>query len=298
MFIGSFKVFFKNLKLIVPFIIYVVLFSIPYFIIGKTTTDFDPFTGVDLNNSISFFYGLIIGLIIFILLSVILGIIIQCWTVHMSVFAVKNENYTLLDSLKKSFKYFWRILGLSAIQFSITALVGFFAFATFSLVVAGEALGTSSYFLPIIFGVLIVALIIFFTVTLSPITCVIINDDLSLDRGFSIGFKLGLNKFFKILGFYALIIIIISLVYYPYLIAIDSYDYTITTSILDIIIQIISYILVIILNIYIIKLYNNSKIDNVSKDTSSKTDTLLETSDFSKESENISTMKNNSESEE
>lgn len=258
MFIDSFKSFFKNLKIIVPTLVLTLLFSIPLYFINKDSY-YNEADIMGPDDLASYALGFLAGFLVIIIIAIVVSVIFQCWTTYMTSLVSKGESFTLFGSLKKSLKYFWRVLGVAAIQTAIAI-----AFIIIMLIIIGIffvsiSLSTSSSIaLPATLGIILFLLGLFFYITLLPIVYVIINDDIGVGSGFSIGFKFGLKKFFYILG--SLIpIIICNIIYVAVSYSTLNLEQTASMTILNIVFQIIISALGLIVGIYVLKLYNSSK---------------------------------------
>lgn len=267
------------LKIIVPSLITSVLYSLFLLMIGGL--DYTKLEYMSYDELASYFLDLMSIFILVIFIFSLISILIQCWTISMCSSAVKNEDFSLMDSLKKSLKYFLKALGVYAIQFAIwfaffIGIIFILSIFTISISVTNNSPLAISIVLFIIFLILGV----FFAVTLYPITYILINDDLDIGESFSKGFKFGVKNFINIFGAFAFIFVISF-----FLLILFSVPSIIQNEPPGIIVNIIWYILPlffsIVTGIYILKLYNSQKNDSNTNQTmqsgiSSTNDTIID----------------------
>lgn len=257
MFIESFKLLGRNLKIIVPTLISIVIsFVMIFFIVLSfifnsvdlfSYGDFFPDATYILSILRQFFGTLFIYSIIFFLL----GTFINCWTVTMSVSSVKDESYTIGESFKKSAKYFLRVLGIQAIYVGI-AILAVIIIAMLAII-SRDAMGV---FVFLLFVLTIGGL--FLIIILTPVVYITINDDLTISDGFKKGVQFSIDNFLNLLGVNAIIFGILFLI--GILTTIPTLTGSSPSGFLQLLSQILNLALSLARGIYILMLYNKNGI--------------------------------------
>lgn len=265
MFFESFGTFFKNIKIAIPSLIISIFYYL--FLVLIDDINYSDIEYMSSNELVNYFLDIMSIFFLAIIIFSLLSVFIQCWTIYMSSSAVKNEPFTLLESLKKSFKYFLRALGVFAIQFAIWFgfLIGIF-FIFFIFAISMSTTSNSPLALSIVLSIILLILGIFFAITLYPIIYILINDDLDVGESFSKGFRFGLKNFINIFGAFSFIFIImfftLLLISIPYFL-----QNTEPNDFINVIWYTFSSFISIIIGIYVLKLYNSQKHkDNFNKE--------------------------------
>lgn len=199
----SFNDFFKNQIAVVPAIIFAIITSLMQFNI----IDYNKLENIPPHLIIQSVSKIILGMLFLFLITIFLSPLFQSWYLVLIKDGLNNKTQNLKQSFKVSLKYYLRVLGISAINSLIFLILVLIYFSTLTSIVISKLklydysraiLGLISPFITI--TVIFLLAVLFFTVTLMPIIPATIMNDYDFSNGFTKGFKLGLKKFFPILG--------------------------------------------------------------------------------------------------
>ena len=212
MFSKSLKIFFKNPVITLPNIIFLVIYTffLNWFIKASNidpqslSNDLSSAMNVEKSATLAGIFLLSVLVVIFV------SALIACWSNVMCKHAVDNEPINIIESLKESLKYYWRVLGI------ITLLIAIAIGIAIVLILACIPLAVSikNSITPdtvIKFGMIILIfclVMLFLSICIMPIQIVLDYDNMGIGSSISKGFKLGIKKFFPLLGTVLLIALI------------------------------------------------------------------------------------------
>lgn len=153
--------------------------------------------------------------LLFMILAMMFQPMIQAVTSLLCINVVNDYREYLPDTIRHSFKYYWRILGILVFKFFVTLVFIFISIAAmFPLlknIFQGEIFTTSNIVnvaLLILLSFVLMVFLLLLNMILLPIDPMLVYEDLSLGDAIAKGFKFGLRKFFPLLG--ASIVMILS----------------------------------------------------------------------------------------
>lgn len=258
MFSKSLKDFFKNPIITIPNIIYVGITQLLIFLLFGNISDNLLYNNVEFDPQAAATVAL--SFLLFLIISLFVTPFIFSWSAFMAKRTVDGEKPSIIESLKESLKYYWRVLG-------VTVLIGLIIFAVYFLMViilaitvgvsflaSPQQLSSSTGLLLIVLAIVFILGFVFLAIALSPIHAVLVYDNLSVGDAFSKGFKLGTKKFFPILGFSLLIALSTGLI----LLALNT-AFGENSTVVEIIVSLLGGYLAILPTIFTLNLYRENK---------------------------------------
>lgn len=267
--------FFKNQIAVVPAIILAIITSLLPF----NRIDYSEFENIPPHLIMQTISKILVSILLLFIITIFLTPLFESWSLVLIKDKLKDKTSDLKQSFKTSLKYYLRVLGISAINnliFLVISLIYFItlvsiAFSKFKLYNYSRAiLGLIGPFITI--TIIFLLAILFFTVTLMPIIPSTIMNDYNFSDRFANGFRLGLKKFFPILGVTILVMLptlIISLLISKY--NFSKYLLTLLSSYLKV------FLNVYLCNLALVSTSNSSEIiaceeTEISENTNSEND--------------------------
>ncbi|MCX7951585.1 MAG: hypothetical protein N2594_06495 [Clostridiales bacterium] len=250
--------FFKNQLAVVPAIILAIITSLFQF----NRIDYSEFENVPPHLIMESISKILLSILLLFIVAIFLTPLFESWSFVLIKDKLKDKPSDLKQSFKTSLKYYLRVLGISTINnliFLVISLIYFItlasiAFSKFKLHNYSRAiLGLIGPFIAV--TIIFLLAILFFTVTLMPTIPSTIMNDYNFSSGFANGFRLGIKKFFPILGVTILVmfpVLIISLLISKY--NFSKYLLTLLSSYLKV------FLNVYLCNLALVSMSNSSEI--------------------------------------
>lgn len=204
MFSKSLRDFFKNPIIALPNMLFSVAFQILFLVLFRNV-DMDilytnPLEAAKTASTI------LLSILLLGLIYAFLSPIIFSWSNLMAKKVVNEEDVNIMDALKNSFKYYWRIFAASILVGVIVfGIYMFFVFAI--IIIAGpsflsspENISPASALLILLLLIIFLLSVTFIAISLSPVQSVLVYDDIDIGDALKKGFMFGVKKFFPILG--------------------------------------------------------------------------------------------------
>jgi hypothetical protein len=221
MFSKSLGDLYKNPVVAVPNIIFAI---IPTVFIGLA---YDFLNGQSYNM-------LLFKFLLYCFLGIILLVLIQSlilsWSYILCRDSVNGVRPSLGGSFNESLRYYPRVLGASLLigLLLIGTIIAFAMIAVpFGLLIGfsdSSVASSGAIIMTIIVFLLVILATIFLSISISPIIPLLVYEDLSVGKSFFEGFKLGLKKFFPILGVALFMSIVILPLYLVFVLLSGSYE--------------------------------------------------------------------------
>lgn len=206
MFLKSIRDFFKNPIITLPNIFFSVTFQILVIVLfGNIDMDLLYSNPLDAALAEKAAALLLSALLIWLIYAFLSPIIFSCSNLLAKKVA-NNEDINLLDVLKHSFKYYWRIFGANIlIGVIIFGVYMFFVFVIFltagtSILSSPESISPAIALIILPISLIFLISILFIIISLSPVQSVLVYDDIDIGDALKKGFMFGIKKFFPILG--------------------------------------------------------------------------------------------------
>lgn len=254
----SLNEFFKNQIAVVPAIILSIIISLLPF----NNINYTNFENVPPHLIIQLISKILLSILLLFIFTIFLSSLFDCWSLILIKDGLKGKTSSLKQAFKTSLKYYLRVLGISAINNAIFLALTIIYFSTLipMIITKFKLYNTHRAILGLIGPIIAITIIfllsvLFFTITLMPIIPSTVMNDYNFSCGFANGFRLGLKRFFPILGVTILSmlpVIIISLFIKNY--SFSKYILTLLSSYLKV------FLNVYLCNLVLVSNNNNSKI--------------------------------------
>lgn len=262
MFSKSFKDYFKNPVIVLPYIFFTLVIEILSNLFTNPTiiNKFENFTeNTDSMEVLDAMGPIFLYLFIVINIGIFLSPVILGWTYSMSKDAVDGVKPGFSKGFKNSWKYYFRLLSSSIIVGLIIMAILFLFFALCMPMII--SLSVEESLAPIagivVLSLLLMLVILVISIVLLPLPVLLVYDDLDIDKGFRVSFKFGFKKFFHILGPLMLLIFIMVLTSIP--VGVSQIINETTSPTLSLIMGLINTYLMLFMPVYIMNLYKEHK---------------------------------------
>lgn len=203
MFSKSIRDFFKNPIITLPNILFSVIIQILFIVLfGKLDVDILYSNQLEATQAATILLSALLLWLIYAFLSPI----IFSWSNLIAKKIANDEDVNLIEVLKHSFKYYWRIFGANIlIGVIIFGVYMFFAFviliaAGTSFISSPESINPAVALIILPITLIFLISILFIVISLLPVQSVLVYDDIDIGDALKRGFMFGVKKFFPILG--------------------------------------------------------------------------------------------------